>query len=148
MELITRPLIALFERDLENLKNEIDEYKSEEDMWMLKGAITNSGGNLTLHLIGNLRHFIGHVLGGSDYVRDRKAEFESKNVPTEQIIEQLQLTKVEVSQVLEKLTQEDLENRFPIDVFKTEMSTANFLIHLYGHLNYHLGQVNYHRRLI
>lgn len=147
MELLTQPLIALFERDLENLKNELNEYRNEADLWKIKGAISNSGGNLTLHVIGNLRHFIGNVLGGTDYVRDRKAEFESKNIPVEKLIEQIQLAKLEVSTTLKKLTQEDLEKKFPIDVLRFEMTTAYFLTHLYGHLNYHLGQVNYHRRL-
>ncbi len=41
-----------------------------------------------------------------------------------------------------------LEAEYPILVFDHKTSTEYLLVHLTGHLNYHLGQINYHRRLI
>ncbi|MCB0505039.1 MAG: DinB superfamily protein, partial [Cyclobacteriaceae bacterium] len=58
-------LKELFERDLTQLEKEIDLYKKEEDLWLLPEGISNTGGNLCLHIAGNLQHFIGHVLGGT-----------------------------------------------------------------------------------
>lgn len=138
----------LFERDLNRLETELNAYRNEADLWKLSGEINNSPGNLALHLIGNLRHFIGHVLGGTDYQRDRDAEFGNKNVPRDQILADLEVTKEEVAQALEKLRPEQLEEDFPVKVMNMDFKTGHFLIHLYGHLNYHLGQINYHPRIV
>lgn len=148
MNNMTNSLIKLFERDLEALKKELNQYESESDMWKVKDSISNSGGNLCLHIVGNLLHFVGHVIGGSDYVRNRTAEFESKNIPLKDLLDQVEATRIKVIEVVKSLSNEDLERKFPIDVLKYEMTTGYFLIHLYGHLNYHLGQINYHRRMI
>jgi uncharacterized damage-inducible protein DinB len=47
----------------------------EAQLWWRPHAEANSVGNLVLHVCGSTRHFIGHVVGGSDYRRDRPAEF-------------------------------------------------------------------------
>lgn len=141
-------LKEIFERDLTQLEKEIGLYKKEEDLWLLPEGISNTGGNLCLHLAGNLQHFIGHVLGGTDYVRDREAEFNDKNVPVADILKEVAAAKKAVIQTLDKLTSEQLEANYPVEVFKKPMATTFFLIHLSGHLMYHLGQVNYHRRLL
>ena len=136
----------LFERDLNKAIKEVNLYKSEEDLWKTEGDISNSGGNLVLHIIGNLRHFFGSVLGGTDYVRNRELEFNSKNVHREELILGLQLAIKDVKKTLDKMDEAKLDDRFPIDVLRHEMTTGFFIAHLLGHLNYHLGQVNYHRR--
>jgi hypothetical protein len=141
-------LIEIFERDLALLKKEISDYENEAAMWQLRGDIKNSGGNLALHITGNLRHFVGAVLGGSGYVRDRDAEFSSRNIPREDIIAMIDETALAVRAAIAKLTEEDLEKTYPIEVFGKPMSTRFFLVHLSGHLNYHLGQINYHRRTL
>ena len=141
-------LKELFERDLTQLEKEIDLYKKEEDLWLLPEGISNTGGNLCLHIAGNLQHFIGHVLGGTHYKRNREAEFEDKEVPSSIILGEVSEAKKVVSETLDKLTVEQLEKIYPIEVFKRPMSTKFFLLHLSGHLMYHLGQVNYHRRLL
>ena len=103
-----------------------------------------------MHLVGNLNHFIGHVLGKTDYIRNRPFEFEGKNIPREKMLTQIDETIDVVKQTLESLSTEQLEHEYPIHVFKNEapMSTAHMLIHLSNHLNYHLGQINYHRRML
>ena len=68
-------LSSFFRKDLSKLIGEIDLYKNETDLWKIKDGISNSGGNLTLHLIGNLNHFIGATLGNTGYVRERDKEF-------------------------------------------------------------------------
>ena len=60
--MITDTLIMLFERDLQKLKTEIELYKDEDNLWLIKKGIDNSAGNLCLHLIGNLSHFISQRL--------------------------------------------------------------------------------------
>ena len=145
---MTKELLKLYVRDLEKLITELEAYPSEESLWQVSGEIKNSAGNLALHLIGNLNHFIGVKLGGTNFVRDRDSEFALKNVPRAEIIQKLQDTIVVLEATLPKLDTEALEAIYPLEVMGYPMSTAYFLIHLYGHLSYHLGQVNYHRRLL
>ncbi len=134
-------------RDIKRLKKEIEAFQTEEDLWKTSGSISNSAGHLALHLCGNLRHYIGHVLGGSSYNRNRKLEFHSEPISRIELLVRIKATAEEVAAGLKKITETDLEKTYPILVFKDEMSTQFFLIHLSGHLNYHLGQVNSLRRM-
>ena len=137
-----------FERDLNKLIEEISLYKSEEDIWKIKEGISNSAGNLTLHLVGNLKHFIGTTLGKTGYVRERDKEFSEKNIPRHQLISDVKDTIAIIKNTLSKLNTDSLEQDFPITLNNMVSSTASVLVYLLAHLNYHLGQVNYHRRLV
>ena len=141
-------LKQIFERDLNKLNKELDAYTSAEELWILTGDINNTGGNLILHLCGNLQHFVGAVLGNSGYIRKRDEEFGLKGLSKAELSSQIDATKKAVSDALEQLNVEDLNEPFPINVFGHEMTTDFFLIHLASHLSYHLGQINYHRRLL
>jgi uncharacterized damage-inducible protein DinB len=141
-------LIQLFQRDLEKLKTEITSYKEEKKLWEVTGGIKNSAGNLCLHICGNLQHFIGAVLGNSGYVRNREAEFSRKNVPLKELRSEIDQTTKAVEKILNNIKEVQLGEKFPINVFGYEMTTEYFLIHLATHLNYHLGQINYHRRFL
>jgi len=148
MNPVTEALDKIFERDLLKLEEEIKLYPSEESLWKISGEIKNSGGNLCLHLCGNLQYFIGAILGGTDYRRNRELEFAAKDIPKKELILEIQKTKKTVKVTLEKIDVYLLEQEYPIQVFAYSMTTTFFLIHLASHLNYHLGQVNYHRRLL
>lgn len=147
MTVLTEALQKLFERDLKKLKTEIESYGEESKLWIIEKEISNSAGNLCLHLCGNLQYYIGNVLGNSGYVRDRENEFAAKNVARQELLNQLDATRTVLQKTLTNFSENDLEKVFPEKVFGYEMTTAFFLIHLSGHLNYHLGQINYHRRL-
>ncbi len=146
--MLSNVMAELFTRDLERVKQEIALYSDEALLWSVKGSVGNSPGNLCLHIIGNLNHFIGAVLGGSDYVRHRDREFSDKNVPRFEMLTALDATKLMINNVLTGLSAEQLEQDYPIELFGKPMTTSWFLVHLHSHLNYHLGQINYHRRLI
>lgn len=146
--MISDTLILIFERDLAKLKAEVEAYPNEGDLWRVEGEIANSAGNLCLHLAGNLRHFFGTVLGGTEYVRDRDTEFSSKFVLRAKLIEEVDAAAADVKAVLAKITDEDLQKTYPIEVFGHPMTTEFFIVHLATHLNYHLGQINYHRRIL
>ena len=141
-------LIEIFERDLERLKSEILLFENESDLWLTAGDVKNSPGNLCLHICGNLKHFIGHVLGGTDYIRERKKEFLLKNIPKEELLRNCDETLSIVKTTIDRLTEEVFGSTYSINVFNEEMTTEFFLIHLATHLNYHLGQINYQRRLM
>jgi uncharacterized damage-inducible protein DinB len=141
-------LIQLFERDLNRLMTEIGLYKEEATIWKIEKGISNSTGNLTLHLIGNLNTYIGKELGGTGYVRNRELEFSTKFVKRDLLIEQLNATLEMIKATLSALSNKDLMQEYPILVFTEKTTTEYLLVHLTTHLTYHLGQINYHRRLI
>lgn len=146
--MFNQTLIKLFRRDLIKLKDEIQLYKNESNLWKIEGAVTNCAGNLCLHLVGNINHFIGATLGNSGYIRQRDLEFSLKNVPKSELIKQVDDTIVVVEQTLIKLSEEDLQKEYSRNPFEDYMTTEYFLTHLALHLAYHLGQINYHRRLL
>lgn len=140
-----RELIA---RDLRQLCNEIDSFTDEADLWRTEGAVKNSAGNLCLHLCGNLRYFVGSVLGGGTYIRDREREFAAKGIPKAELLQEVDRTMAAVDAALTGLSAERLAHPFPVNVLPETTTTGHILLHLYGHLSYHLGQVNYIRRVL
>ncbi|WP_138434384.1 DinB family protein [Winogradskyella algicola] len=144
----TETLINLFKRDLGKLKQEITAYKTEKQLWIISNEISNSAGNLCLHIIGNLNHFIGAVLGKTGYVRQRDLEFSLKDVSVEEMVKKIEDTMLVIEQTLSNLTKETLQAEYRRNPFEDYMSTEFFLTHLLTHLAYHLGQINYHRRLL
>lgn len=141
-------LKSLFNRDLQRLKTEIATYSNEALLWHTEKNISNSAGNLCLHLIGNLNTYLGAVLGNTGYVRQRDLEFSLKDVPRAELLQKLDATVTMVNEVLDKLPTDILEKEYPMQVFEQPLTTAQFLAHLTTHLAYHLGQINYHRRLL
>jgi hypothetical protein len=148
MMIIIETLLKVFDRDLQRLEEEINLYQSEEAIWRLDGEIKNTAGNLCLHLCGNLQHYIGANLGHTSYVRNRDNEFAAKGISKTDLVAEVQKTRQTVRETLETLKPSVLEAEYPEKVYEDSMTTAYFLIHLTAHLNYHLGQVNYHRRIL
>ncbi|RDI54959.1 DUF1572 family protein [Flavobacterium glaciei] len=141
-------LKTLFNRDLHKLKTEIESYQNESNIWKTPEGITNSAGNLCLHLIGNSNTYIGAEFGKTGYVRNRALEFSLKNIPRTDLVSKIEETIFIVNTALDNISEKDLKMEFPILVFEKKTSTEFMLIHLTTHLAYHLGQINYHRRLI
>lgn len=146
--MILKELTILFQRDLEKLAEEIGSYTDEADLWKTTPGINNSAGNLALHLMGNLNHFIGTVLGNTGYRRDRKREFNDKHIPRQVILKDISDTSEMIHEVFNHLRDGELNRTYPLEVFGYPMTMVHFLMHLQGHLNYHLGQINYHRRIL
>jgi len=146
--MLIETLKILFNRDLNKLKFEIESYEYENQMWTVNNDISNSGGNLCLHLVGNLNTYIGAEIGKTGYIRNRPLEFSLKDIPKSELIQKIEDTIIVVNNALEVLTEEDLNAIYPQIVFEKEMTTGFFLVHLATHLAYHLGQINYHRRLL
>jgi uncharacterized damage-inducible protein DinB len=146
--MLKETLIEIFERDLNKLKIEINSYSDESELWIIEKNIKNSGGNLCLHLLGNLNQFICGILGKNGYVRNRDAEFNDKNISKKILIKNIDNTVKGIAETFQSMSDKDFDLTYPIDVFNKKMTTGFFLIHLATHLNYHLGQINYHRRII
>jgi hypothetical protein len=141
-------LLALFTRDLNKLKDELNLYSAESNIWKVEPNISNSAGNLTLHLIGNLNHFVGAVLGKTNYVRNRDLEFSQKDVPRAAMTGDIDKTIEMLTAVLSKVSNEDLDLDVVFTTPDKPDNAGKFLLGLTAHLAYHLGQINYHRRLL
>jgi len=141
-------LNEIFQRELQKLNLEIESFKEEGLLLKVSGELKNSAGNLCLHLCGNLQHFIGAELGKTGYVRNRDSEFSLKNIPKAKLLDEIRLTKETVTASLHLFSETDLEKIYPQNILGKDVTVAYFLIHLLSHLDYHLGQINYLRRIL
>ncbi len=137
-----------YERDLNKLTEEINLFKNEENLWRIKEGISNSAGNLILHLIGNLNYFIGAILAKNGYVRERGIEFTAKNISRSELTEEIQQIIPLIQNTLPNLSKEQLQSEFPVPLGGKKYVTEDMLVLLLAHFNYHLGQVNYLRRIL
>ncbi len=144
--MIVQELRKIFIKDLEKLKEEISLYRDEPSLWKIEKEIANSAGNLCLHLVGNLNHFIGAVIGKTGYVRNRDQEFSLKNIPQKKLATMVAETIIMLDHVMKSMTDAQLREEYPLLVLKEKTSAGYFLLHLSSHLGYHVGQINYHRR--
>lgn len=141
-------LRAILLRDLDAVDRQVRAYPDDATLWESSQGISNPAGTLVLHLAGNLRHFIGGVLGDTGFVRDREGEFSRRDIGREALLAELAAARAEVDRTLERLSPEDLERPYPVALGDRTVRTGDFLLHLATHLAYHLGQIDYHRRLL
>ena len=143
-----KDLASLFRRDLARLGKQIESFPNDEAIWQTLPGVTNAAGNLALHLEGNLREYVGRQLGQIPYNRNRPLEFSAQGLSRHELTTRLMEVRHSIPAVIENLTAGQMEAEYPEVVLNAAMSTREFLIHLYGHLNWHLGQVDYLRRIL
>jgi len=134
-------------RELRALDREMAAYPDDGSVWTTPAGAPNSAGTLALHLAGNLRHFIGATLGGTDYKRDRDAEFSTRGLSREELRAIINDAIDELTRAFETMTDEQLDAEYPLPIQDRKFRTSDYLVHLAVHLSYHLGQIDYHRRL-
>ncbi|HEX7755328.1 MAG TPA: DinB superfamily protein [Niabella sp.] len=138
-------LAGFYERDLRRIIEEINLFQKEENLWKILGSVKNSAGNLALHIIGGTNYLIGTVLANTGYIRDRAAEFSRKNVERAFLVKGLEALIPLVTQIVGTL---DMDARYPLIFDDMERANHYVMVQLTLHLNYHLGQVNYLRRIL
>jgi len=141
-------LVALFSRDLTRLIQELPAFPSDEILWQRAPGVKNSAGNLVLHLEGNLRECIGRQLAHVAYVRTRDQEFGLNGVSRDDLVRRMEQVKELIAKVVVRLSDSDLAAVHPERVLETDLSSHDLLVHLHGHLNFHLGQIDYLRRIL
>lgn len=135
-------------RDLRALGREVQRYPDDPAVWRAVPGLTNAGGTLVLHLAGNLRHFIGAVLGQTGFIRDRDSEFSLRGQSRAELGQLVEQTIADVDRTLAALTDAQLAADYPLPLAGKQLTTSRFLMHLAVHLTYHLGQIDYHRRAV
>jgi DinB superfamily len=144
---VSTELAALLARDLTRLVQQLRAFPDQESLWNTAPGIANSAGNLALHLEGNLREYIGRQLGNMPYERHRPLEFSEKGLPVEDMIARIEQVQRVIPEVIRSLSSATLDAPYPEQVLGVPLTTRQFLIHLLGHFNYHLGQIDYLRRM-
>ena len=145
--MLIESVAALMARELDTLRREISAYPDEASVWRTHADAPNSGGVLARHLCGNLQHFVGAVLGGTGYQRDRDAEFSGPPTARAELLADIVRTKASVAAALARVTPMQLAATYPATLAGRRVETGDLLVHLTAHLAYHLGQVDYHRRI-
>lgn len=138
----------LIGRELRGFAREIELFPEEEQIWQTVPGISNSAGTLALHVCGNLQHFVGAVLGGRSYVRDRQFEFAARDLSRAHLLAEIERTLEVVASVLPGLSEEAVEAPYPDVLGGLRPPTGLFLHHLACHLSHHLGQAGYLRRAL
>jgi hypothetical protein len=146
--MLSTTVAAMLSRELRTFQRELEAYPDESLIWQSHPALPNAGGTLALHAAGNLLHFFGAVYGDTGYVRDRDAEFARRGVPRAELVRQLGEAIDVVQRTCARMTDEQWDEWYPLPVAKCRLRTREFLLHLVSHLAYHLGQLDYHRRVV
>jgi Protein of unknown function (DUF664) len=145
---MTEDVSRLLVRELHAFAREVLMFPDDESLFRTAAGVTNSAGNLALHVCGNLRHFVGAVLGGTGYVRNRDLEFQARGGHREDVARELHETAAVVTSTLARLSPEALDKPYPQRVGALELPCRLFLVHLAVHLGFHLGQAGYLRRIV
>ncbi len=145
---LSNDLAVLFRRDIERLIQEIEAFPDEKSLWECPAGMSNSAGNLALHLVGNLREFVGRQLGGVPYERQRDLEFSSIGIPAAELVQRIAEVRELIPGVIAAVTPGAMEAGHPDGVSRGMPSTRQFLFHLLGHFSYHLGQIDAMRRIL
>lgn len=146
--MLATELAALYSRDLSRLIQELSAFPDTATLWQTRAGITNAAGNLALHLEGNLREFIGRLMGKIEFARDRPREFSDSGIEQAELIRRLTAVRDEIPPLIARMTAEELDADFPQVYIGRTLPNRQMLIHLAGHLNYHLGQIDYLRRVL
>jgi hypothetical protein len=144
--MLASEVAALFSRDIARLIQELKAFPDTASVWKTAPGVSNAAGTLALHLEGNLREYIGRQLGHVEFTRDRPAEFSSRGLDRDDLIARMEMVHETIPPIVARLSNEQLDARYPENVLGAPLTTRQFLMHLLGHLNYHLGQVDYLRR--
>jgi hypothetical protein len=136
-------------RELSAFERELLLFPDDETVWKTVPGVTNSAGNLALHIAGNLQHFVGGVLGHNGYTRDRDGEFNARDLTRVELVEELQRAARAVREVVPQLDDDCYDEVFPVTVVpERPMPTGRFLLQLCVHAGFHLGQIGYLRRAL
>lgn len=146
--MLVSAVAAVLDRDLRTLRREVEAYPDDASLWQTVPGISNVGGTLALHLAGNIQHYFGARLGGTEYVRDRGAEFSRRDVPRAELLTEIEAARAAVRKAVERVSEAQLSAEFPEPIADMRIETGEYLLHLTAHFTYHLGQLDYHRRVV
>lgn len=145
---LTSDLTLMLTRELDGIAREIEAFPDDTTIWQVAPGVTNSAGNLALHIAGNMLHFIGTLLGNTGYVRDRDREFSQRSGTKRELLEELARARAVVQRVLPSVPPESLETTLTTHSMPGPVRAQRLLLHMCAHAGFHLGQIGYLRRIV
>lgn len=146
--MVVQAVAAILDRDLRALAREVEAYPDDGAVWLAPDGAPNSAGTLVLHLAGNVQHFLGAHLAGTGFVRDRPREFAARGLSRSDLLREIAAARSVLRSAVDRASERALDADWPEIVGGARVVTGEYLIHLVSHFAYHLGQVDYHRRLV
>lgn len=120
---------------------------NDDELWFTPNKNTPSIGSLVLHLCGNGKQWVVCGIGNAPDNRDRDKEFEKhKNIKKSDLVFVMENLKVQMTEVLHQIKEEDL--RTPKRIQGFDENTFTVLIHVLEHFSYHTGQITTLTKLI
>jgi len=115
---------------------------TDEQLWIKPFPFGNSIGHLILHLTGNLNHYIGALVAGSGYVRNREHEFiDPAHPPSDELLARFLETVDMVVRTLE--AQDDSSFLTPVAAQAPIQTRLGLFLVCAAHMNNHIGQMSY-----
>jgi uncharacterized damage-inducible protein DinB len=115
---------------------------SDEELWWRPNEVSNSAGNLVLHLNGNVTQWLVIPFHHGDDRRDRAAEFARREPVTAAVLlEPLAATMARAADVLSRLTEADLRATYGIQGYT--VSGLDAVYQVVEHFGMHYGQIVY-----
>lgn len=113
-----------------------------EKTWDKPFLFGNSVGHLVLHLTGNLNHYVGSIIAGTDYVRDRPQEFsDPHHEPAEVILARFQAS---VELTVKTIRAQEADGLMtPVSVQMPVETRFGLFLLCIAHMNNHIGQMSY-----
>jgi hypothetical protein len=152
MTMTTPPLLetlrVMLQRELATVRRSIEAYPDEKSIWAVRPGLPNTAGTLALHLAGNLQHYYGALLGKTGYVRHRDLEFSRRDVPRKELLAGLDAAKLAIDAGMKAVTMERLSESYPEQLGGHTLTIGEVIFDMESHLAFHLGQLDYHRRVV
>jgi hypothetical protein len=115
---------------------------TDEQVWWRPNEACNSIGNLLLHLNGNVRQWLVTSFNRQEDDRNRPVEFaERELIPVSVLLDRLGATLQQASEVLTRLTHDDLVAQYEIQGYKVSGLAAVYQV--VEHFGLHYGQILY-----
>ncbi len=113
-----------------------------EQVWWRPNPASNSIGNLILHLNGNVTQWLVDSFNRHEDNRNRPAEFAAEGgLTAAELLAKLGATMERASQVLDRLTVEELQARYEIQGYHVHGLDAVYQV--VEHFGLHYGQIAY-----
>jgi len=113
---------------------------TDGQIWARGNENENAAGNLVLHLVGNVRQWIIHALGGQPDVRVRDHEFSATGeYSAEELVSRLRSTVAEATAVISGLSSEQLIRNYTVQ--NRTGPGLEMILHVVEHFGQHTGQI-------
>ncbi len=120
---------------------------TEDQIWKRPNEVSNSAGNILLHLCGNTRQYLVSALSDQPDIRERDEEFSAKGgYSKEELQIKLTATVEEATGILQTMDEYRLMKIHSVQGFN--LSGIAIIVHVTEHYSHHTGQIIFWTKLL